>query len=376
MSLPLRRRLFFSAALGLGALLLGEGLARTVFDADQAAWLAPPLPPEEDAPFMPGNPYLLWEFAPGTRLQRGHRVHINRLGLRGPEVEVPKPDGVRRLVSVGDSSVFGDGVGDDQVFGVVATAALGPAVEHVNAAVPGYSTWQSLNLLRLRVLALEPDLLVVANLWSDNNFDAFVDRDLLTAYAAWEEGPVAKTRRLLARSALFRVADWRLRVSRRAAAVREVGFMLGTGHKLGPRRVAIQDYADNLDTLCTLAAGAGAEVVFMVLANREDMSTAPPDRDLTGPPAAWEPYRQVMRDTARRRGAPLIEVPALFRASGLPADALFVDQMHPSAVGHKLIARELVLLLSQAGWAGGGRVMGPGEGGPVPRYEDPNLAAP
>ncbi|MCK6504636.1 SGNH/GDSL hydrolase family protein [Myxococcota bacterium] len=374
MSAPLRRRLAFSAALVVAALLAGEVLSRALFADALQAWRAPPPPPAEDAPFMHGNPYLLWEFAPGLRSQRGHLVHINRLGLRGPEVQVPKPPGIRRLVSVGDSSVFGDGVGDDEVFGVQVAARLGPGVEHVNAAVPGYSTFQSINLLRMRVLALEPDLLVIASLWSDNNFDAFVDRELLTAYAAWQEGSVAKARRALDHSALFGVLDWHLRVSRRATAVRKVGFMLGSGQKAGPRRVAIQDYADNLETLCALAVGAGAEVIFLVLANREDLAPVPVGAPASGP--AWEPYRQVMRDAAARHGAPVVEVPALFRNSGLSAEALFVDEMHPSAAGHRIIARELATLLTQRGWPDGGRVMGPGATGPVPRYVDPNLSPP
>lgn len=374
MSPPPRRRLLYAAALLLTALLLGEGLCRALFADELRAWRSPPPPPQEDAPWMAGNPYLLWEFAPGLRQQRGHPVHINQLGLRGPEVAATRPAGVRRLVSVGDSSVFGDGVGDDEVFGVQAAARLGPGVEHVNAAVPGYSTWQSINLLRMRVLALQPDLLVIASLWSDNNFDAFVDRDLLSAYAAWQQGPVARARGILRHSAIFGALDWHLRVSRRAEQVRKVGFMLGTGTPIGPRRVAIQDYADNLETLSAMAEGAGAEVIFMVLANREDLPTPAANPPASGP--AWEPYRRVMREAAARRGAPVIEVPALFRASGLPAQALFIDEMHPSATGHKLIARELAALLEQAGWPAGGRVMGPGQGGPVPRYEDPNLQGP
>ena len=364
------RRLLYGGLTAAAILLAGEGLARTLGEADLRAWAAPPPSPQEGAPTMSGNPYLLWELAPGVRDQRGHAVVINSLGLRGPEVERPKPPGRRRLVATGDSSVFGDGVADDEVFGVQLAARLGPGVDFVNAAVPGYSTWQTLNLLRMRVLDLEPDLLLVGNLWSDNNFDAFVDRELLSAYAAWAEGPVAGARRLLATSALFRVLDWRLRVARRAEAVRTVGFMLGSGDKIGRRRVAIEDYAANLDTIAILARAHGAGVLFLVLANVEDLVPAPGGRP------AWEPYRQVMRDTARRHGAQVVEVPALFRASGLSPGELFVDQMHPSATGHRIIARELATVLGLAGWVEGGTVMGPGEPGPIPAYEDPALFAP
>lgn len=363
-------KLLWSLPVSAVLLVTAELTARLVFAEELRAWSAPAPAAEEGAPLMTGSPYLLWEMAPGVRQQRGHDVHINSLGLRGPEIEQPKPAGRRRLVTVGDSSVFGDGVGDDEVFGVLAAADLGPEVDHVNAALPGYSTYQSINLLRMRVLELQPDLLVIGSLWSDNNFDAFVDRDLLSAYAAWEQGGTARLRRGLAHSAIFRTLDWKLRVAERAAHVRQVGFMLGSEAKVGRRRVAIQDYADNLEIMVDLALRQGAEVLFVVLANVEDLDREP------SATSAWEPYRQVMRDTARRHGAQVIEVPSLFAASALSADTLFVDQMHPSATGHRLIARELLAVLRQADWVAGQRVMSSGLGGPVPRYEDPALVPP
>ncbi|NOY26293.1 MAG: SGNH/GDSL hydrolase family protein [Oligoflexia bacterium] len=362
------RRLAYATVVFLLLMATGEAVARLGFQADLRAWQSPPPQPEEDAPLMRGNPYLLWELAPGVRDQRGFPIRINSLGLRGPELAVPKPPGRRRLVTVGDSSVFGDGVADGQVFGEITARTLGPEVDLVNAAVPGYSTFQCLNLLRMRVMDLQPDLLVIANLWSDNNFDSFVDRDLLSAYAAWDQSPVAKLRRLLSASALFRLADWRLRVAGRAQRLHKVGFTLGSEIKLGPRRVAIQDYARNLDTMVDLARSHGAEVLFMVLANREDLKRG------RHPPAAWEPYRQVMRDTARRRGAQIIEVPRLFLSSGRSADELFVDEMHPSALGHRIIARELTDLLRLAAWPQGGTVSIRELGGEIPRYRDPAIA--
>ena len=41
----------------------------------------------------------------------------------------------------------------------------------------------------------EPDLLVVANIWSDNNFDSFIDKDLLATTMGFEESWVGKLQR-------------------------------------------------------------------------------------------------------------------------------------------------------------------------------------
>lgn len=348
-----------------GALELG---ARTVFADQLVAAEAPPPPPLDGAPTLRGNPYLLWEQAPGVRVEHGIPANINRLGLRGPEPTVPKPAGVRRLLSTGDSSVYGFGVHDDEVFITRAAELLrahDPRIEGWNAAIPGYSTFQTLNMLEMRALALEPDVLVVANLWSDNNFDSFVDRELLDAYSTFESTPKARAQRALRVSAFYRLLHYRLNVAQGAAAqARKVGWTLGAvGNQIGRRRVEVNDYAANLERLVQLAKERGAEVLFVVLPNEED---------LKGPrtePAAWTLYRQVMQDTAARHGAPVLDMPTLFYTSGLERRALFIDEMHPTAQGHRLIAEAIAGALE--GWAARGEALhAQGDGKPRPLYTD------
>ena len=54
----------------------------------------------------------------------GYEVHLNALGLRGPDVALAKPAGVRRLLVLGGSFVFGWGLPDDQIW----TTRLGDAL--------------------------------------------------------------------------------------------------------------------------------------------------------------------------------------------------------------------------------------------------------
>ncbi len=353
-------------AVSVGLWLTAEAAVTWLFQAELQAYEAPPRSPQQGAPNMLGNPYLLWEIAPGVRDEQGVRITINSRGLRGPEPEVPKPAGMRRFVTTGDSSVFGFGVEDDEVFNRVAADRLGPGVEGLCGAIPGYSSYQSINLLRMRVLDLDPDLIVIANIWSDNNFDSFVDKDLLTEYRAYKEGFVSRSRRLLTRSAIFRLIDWQLRVKQTAVNIQKVGWMLGRDYQVGKRRVQIDEYARNLQTLVDMARSNGAEAMFVMLANEEDVPKVE-----GGPGAAWDPYRQVMRDAAARNGAPLLEVPPIFQASGLTDHDLFLDQMHPTARGHALIGDALAALLKDRHWAEGGTVMTEGSGEPIPDYVDP-----
>lgn len=366
--LSLRKRLLFGGVVSAGLWLMAEGVVTTFYQAELLAWESPPASKQKGVPVMQGNPYLLYEYPPGTHQERGVTVEINSLGLRGPEPELPKPDGVVRMISTGDSSIFGFGVEHQETFTTVAADALnaageGPTVQPVIGAIPGYSTFQSINLLTLRGLQVEPDLLVIANLWSDNNFDSFVDKEVLAQTTGFQDSLVARMRGVLAHSAVFRVIDWRTRVKGSVERVRQVGWMQKGRGQIGPRRVEINDYAANLDRLVDMAAERDAGVVFVLPANNEDMGSDTGDK-------AWDPYRQVMREAADRHGAPLVDVPAVFQASGLSRSALFLDEMHPTVAGHRLMGEALAQALAGAGWPGRPLPMD-GTEAPRPTYEDP-----
>ena len=218
--------------------------------------------------------------------------------------------------------------------------------------------------MRLRGLKAEPDLVVVANLWSDNNFDSFVDKELLAQYGDYKESLTGRMKSTLAYSNIYRVLDWRIRVKKSHEKLRDqiqkVGWMIGTGNPTGRRRVEINDYAANLETLTQMALANDAEVLFLVLANREDFNEGKRPQDL-----AWFEYRQVMRDTAARHGAMVIDIPAVFGDSGYSIEELFIDEMHPTVLGHRLMGEALAEALAGADWANGGSVMGSGDGSAI-----------
>ena len=113
-------RVAFTAATFGGLWLLGEAAVTVLFADELKSWDAPTPSPVEGAPNMPGNPYLIYEIPPGDRYEQGVTVHMNSLGLRGPEPTRPKPEGERRFLTTGDSSVFGFGVPDEGGFGAPA----------------------------------------------------------------------------------------------------------------------------------------------------------------------------------------------------------------------------------------------------------------
>ena len=84
-------------------------------------------------------------------------VAINSKGLRGEEVGLEKPEGVRRVLVVGDSFAWGFGVEQEDTFTARLESAL-PATQVINGAVSGYSTDQALLWLRLEGKQYEPDV--------------------------------------------------------------------------------------------------------------------------------------------------------------------------------------------------------------------------
>jgi lysophospholipase L1-like esterase len=282
---------------------------------------------------MRGSPFLLWELAPSTREGPGGPVSINTAGFRDKERGAKT---MPRVLTLGDSSVYGFGVGDSGVF----TAQLETMfdAEFINGAVPGYSSTQALNLLWGRGLALEPDLLIVATLWSDNNFDTFVDADQIATYAAWRRSGTQSVEAVLEHSAIYRRLEYQLRQDEPG----RVGWMeLKRQAPSGKRRVPIADYAQNLAEFCTTMAARDGGVVFVILPNRHDLGGGE-----SNPP--WPPYRSVMRSVASACGAPIVDLPAVFRADG--RSHLFLDEMHPSPVGHKLMADTIARTLTDRGW--------------------------
>ena len=74
----------------------------------------------------------------------GVRIRVNQLGLRGPDTTAAPAPGTVRILVLGDSVVFGQGVDDDATLGAALARRLGERwrtpVEALNAGVQGYDT--------------------------------------------------------------------------------------------------------------------------------------------------------------------------------------------------------------------------------------------
>lgn len=132
------------------------------------------------------NPHRGWEMVPGEHYTYQHRVHVNAFGLRGPELG-PKASGEVRVLFLGDSLTYGQGVGDDETVPAALERALrardpGRDWRVLNAGNRAYGTAQELGLLEELGVRLAPDVVVLGWYWND-----VVERPIASTYEAFRE---------------------------------------------------------------------------------------------------------------------------------------------------------------------------------------------
>jgi len=121
------------------------------------------------------HPRWGWHHEPGAedvfvKLGIEQPIRINSLGLREREIPYEKPDGVYRILVVGDSSVVSFEVPQEAVFTRVAEDLLrerGHSVEIVNGGCRGWGTDQALLFLQDEGLRYQPDLVIYK--WTGND---------------------------------------------------------------------------------------------------------------------------------------------------------------------------------------------------------------
>lgn len=92
------------------------------------------------------------------------RQGINSIGIRGPEISLDKPEGIERVVVLGDSVAW-----PENGFVKLVGDKLGGKAEMINAAIPGYTTHQERILFERELLKYKPDLVILQVCLNDNH---------------------------------------------------------------------------------------------------------------------------------------------------------------------------------------------------------------
>lgn len=125
--------------------------------------------------FVPSqNPEVLYELRPGFKgLYAGVPISINSQGFRGSELSKRNGQLAVRVVVVGDSIAFGQGVREGETLADQVAARLEgkllARVEVINLGVPTYNTCQEFARFKERALPLEPQVALL--IYVDNDTD-------------------------------------------------------------------------------------------------------------------------------------------------------------------------------------------------------------
>jgi hypothetical protein len=144
----------FCAVPALALLVFAEGVVRVAALARPTV-LTLPLEGESHG-YLRFDPDLFWSVRPNLKLSKmweGAGLTTNPLGLRGDEV-LPKQRGEFRILSLGESTAFSFGVSDGKTYSSVLQrrlrrADLSRPISVINAGITAYSSFQSLEYLKL-----------------------------------------------------------------------------------------------------------------------------------------------------------------------------------------------------------------------------------
>jgi len=158
------------AVLVAGLLIHQERLVIT-WKPFSARLQTPPKYVEEPGAERTGHRYLFddelgWRNIPNWEAQTGGRhLKINSKGLRDREYPHEKPPGTKRILVLGDSYVWGYGVGNNERFTDFLEIQLGREdinCEVLNSGVSGYGTDQEYLWFRSEGVKYQPDLVILA----------------------------------------------------------------------------------------------------------------------------------------------------------------------------------------------------------------------
>ncbi len=270
-SMSLKRKIFFSTVITLVLAVLIIEVVFRVFDLRSIGFNRHylTLDYEKEARVI-GHPYLGFMLKPKFRRDN---IRHNALGFRGPEISLKQPENTFRIACIGGSSTYGHGPSAESM---TWPALLENTLRRVYPAVPiqvincgtsGYSTFENMNNLSLRIVDLEPDLLIIYQ--SINDMHCGVKRgkylrDNRHWRAVFHVPEKSGLERLLEHSMTFLVYRWRFTDYMDMgdlAASTIVDFKAGyMAKKIHPEE--LDCFQRNLRVMIAVAREFGAEVLL------------------------------------------------------------------------------------------------------------------
>jgi lysophospholipase L1-like esterase len=280
-------------------------------------------------------------------------VRINSQGLRGPEVNLKKPPGTYRVLNLGDSVVFGWGVRYDDTYGYRLQELLNQhyggdpvTYEVINAGVPGWNMANILAYLEAKGLDYQPDLILL-------NFTVVNDVYGRSALSDSTESLVNWLRDHTYAWPFLSVQYHLLEVRLGQQGAIPVLNPPADSTAYFPTREDDPQWDlvwEPIQDIATLADEHGSEFLLIVLPTAFQVQDA----------AYPEVPQQVLARRGREDGIQVLDLLPIFREAcqeappgescGPEGRYLWAEMwMHPSTLGHRLMAERVLDLLDEEG---------------------------
>jgi lysophospholipase L1-like esterase len=113
----------------------------------------------------------------------------------------------------------------------------------------------------------------------------------------------------------------------------------------GARRVPVEQYRQNLETLVAQARARQVDVAVLTPCNRPLLTEGAPQ---TGWP--WDAYFDALEELSQQHGLVLVRGCRVARSAALHPEHAFLDEMHPTAVLNQAYGDAVADALIAAGW--------------------------
>lgn len=295
----------------------------------------------------------------------------NPLGFRGKKMQTAKkPADTYRIFFLGASTTENQHLPEEKTFpGIVESrldAALSgqPRIEVANCGVAGFGIARSLSLIEHRILALEPDLIVLLDV--ENDLMTSIDERFDPTNALLDNVELDLKEFLAQRSRLFAVLnskaskredDTRRAFARRRALARGRPYRVPENVKLD---AFLESYKAYVRWVALICRDAGVPVVFMTQPTlwkekntKEEvdsmwMSCFPAGQTHLPPDVCCKlmaTYNDALKATAAQLGAPVVDL-----AAAVPRDLLhFSDDAHLTADGNASVADAILATILKDG---------------------------
>ena len=331
------------------AALVGEVAVRIVEAETGQSWaVMTHINPARTA-YVP-HPFLGYTVRPSHASGPGaqYAASTNSLGFRGHEFCATKSPRTLRIICLGGSTTWGTGATSDQATWPAvleqqlnASLQAGGAfdkVEIINAGVSGYTIMESFINLKMRILPLDPDLVIIYH--GINDAQAIRRGEFKTDYShvrrSWKESRPSEVTELFAWSHLYGLVSGHGGRSAKMTLSDHVhveGYDQLEERPLEEVQHGVRNYGRTLEEMISIARLRGVRVALSTFTWADEAVHATAEKEELA--RVMEALNRTTRSVGRRFKAPVIDL----RGKGPRKSAEFDDMVHFNDAGNRKAGR-------------------------------------